>query len=145
MHRAVAVVGEAMLQELVKEAKATEQVFRSRVRMVLRRLVFEPLSADAAAALAARGFRCNNTGYRPIRANVAWMMLLVGPCLRWYSTGYQILGVDLGPTKSGRPKQPRHVCVADFERISSNRGSKYVLNFSGFSDIGKCPTSCMRL
>nr|WP_228717521.1 Tn3 family transposase [Allosaccharopolyspora coralli] len=60
------VVGEATLQELVKEAKANQQAFQARVRTVLRSSYSNYYRRMLPSLLAALGFRCNNTTYRPI-------------------------------------------------------------------------------
>lgn len=60
------VVGEKTLRELVKEAKANDQVFAARVRTVLRSSYSNHYRRMLPALLAALGFRCNNTAYRPV-------------------------------------------------------------------------------
>ncbi|WP_072691401.1 Tn3 family transposase [Rhodococcus marinonascens] len=60
------VVGEKTLRELVKEAKANEQVFAARVRTVLRSSYSNHYRRMLPALLAALDFRCNNTAYRPV-------------------------------------------------------------------------------
>src|SRR5664280_1117014 len=60
------VVGEATLRDLVREAKANEQVFRSRVRTVLTSSYTNHYRRMLPKLLAALMFRCNNTAYRPV-------------------------------------------------------------------------------
>ncbi len=60
------VVGEKTLRELVKEAKADEQAFQARVRTVLRSSYSNHYRRMLPPLLAALGFRCNNTAYRPV-------------------------------------------------------------------------------
>ncbi|WP_228566901.1 Tn3 family transposase [Nocardia sp. SYP-A9097] len=60
------VVGEKTLRELVKEAKANDQVFQARVRTVLRSSYSNHYRRMLPALLAALDFRCNNTAYRPV-------------------------------------------------------------------------------
>ncbi len=60
------VVGEATLRDLVREAKANEQAFRSRVRTVLTSSYTNHYRRMLPKLLAALVFRCNNTAYRPV-------------------------------------------------------------------------------
>lgn len=60
------VVGEKTLRELVKEAKANEQVFQARVRTVLRSSYSNHYRRMLPPLLSALEFRCNNTAYRPV-------------------------------------------------------------------------------
>jgi Tn3 transposase DDE domain len=60
------VVGEKTLRELVREAKAGQQVFQDRVRTVLRSSYSTYYRRMLPPLLAALEFRCNNTAYRPI-------------------------------------------------------------------------------
>jgi hypothetical protein len=60
------VVGEKTLRELVREAKANEQVFQARVRTVLRSSYSNHYRRMLPPLLAALEFRCNNTAYRPV-------------------------------------------------------------------------------
>jgi Tn3 transposase DDE domain/Domain of unknown function (DUF4158) len=60
------VVGENTLRELVREAKANQQVFQARVRTVLRSSYSNHYRRMLPALLAALQFRCNNTAYRPV-------------------------------------------------------------------------------
>lgn len=60
------VVAEKTLRELVKEAKANDQVFQARVRTVLRSSYSNHYRRMLPALLAALDFRCNNTAYRPV-------------------------------------------------------------------------------
>jgi TnpA family transposase len=60
------VVGEKTLRELVREAKANQQVFQARVRTVLRSSYSTYYRRMLPPLLAALVFRCNNTAYRPI-------------------------------------------------------------------------------
>jgi len=60
------VVSEKTLRALVCEANATQQVFRDRVRTVLRSSYSTYYRRMLPPLLAALEFRCNNTAYRPI-------------------------------------------------------------------------------
>jgi hypothetical protein len=60
------VVSEKTLRELVREAKANQQVFQARVRTVLRSSYSTYYRRMLPPLLAALDFRCNNTAYRPI-------------------------------------------------------------------------------
>lgn len=60
------VVGEKTLRELVKEAKANDQVFAARVRTVLRSSYSNHYRRMLPALLAALDFRSNNSAYRPV-------------------------------------------------------------------------------
>jgi hypothetical protein len=60
------VVGEQTLRDLVAEAKATEAARRARVRMVLTGSYSNHYRRMLPELLAALGFRCNNTAYRPV-------------------------------------------------------------------------------
>ena len=60
------VVGEKTLRDLVREAKANEQVFQARVRTVLRSSYSNHYRRMLPPLLAALEFRCNNTAYRPV-------------------------------------------------------------------------------
>ena len=60
------VVGEATLRDLVAEAKATEANRRARVRTVLTGSYSSYYRRMLPELLAALGFRCNNTAYRPV-------------------------------------------------------------------------------
>lgn len=60
------VVGEKTLRELVREAKANQQAFQSRVRTVLRSSYSSYYRRMLPPLLAALDFRCDNTAYRPI-------------------------------------------------------------------------------
>ncbi|MDE1675218.1 Tn3 family transposase [Nocardia gipuzkoensis] len=60
------VVGEKTLRELVREAKADQQVFQARVRTVLRSSYSNHYRRMLPPLLAALDFRCNNTAYRPV-------------------------------------------------------------------------------
>jgi hypothetical protein len=60
------VVGEKRLRDLVKEAKAKDQVFQARVRTVLRSSYSNHYRRMLPALPAALDFRCNNTAYRPV-------------------------------------------------------------------------------
>jgi TnpA family transposase len=60
------VVGEKTLRELVREAKANQQEFQSRVRTVLRGSYSSYYRRMLPPLLAALDFRCDNTAYRPI-------------------------------------------------------------------------------
>ena len=59
-------VSEKTLRELVREAKANQQVFQARVRTVLRSSYSTYYRRMLPPLLAALDFRCNNTAYRPI-------------------------------------------------------------------------------
>ncbi|MGH3951716.1 MAG: Tn3 family transposase, partial [Pseudonocardiaceae bacterium] len=59
-------VGEKTLRELVREAKANEQVFQARVRTVLRSSYSNHYRRMLPPLLAALEFCCNNTAYRPV-------------------------------------------------------------------------------
>lgn len=59
------VAEEKTLRELVKEAKANDQVFQARVRTVLRSSYSNYYRRLLPALLAVLDFRCNNTVYRP--------------------------------------------------------------------------------
>ncbi|WSY64894.1 Tn3 family transposase [Nocardia sp. NBC_00881] len=58
--------GEKTLRDLVKEAKANQQVFQARVRTVLRSSYSNHYRRMLPPLLAALDFRCNNTAYRPV-------------------------------------------------------------------------------
>jgi predicted TIM-barrel fold metal-dependent hydrolase len=60
------VVAEKTLRELLKEAKANEQVFQARVRTVLRGSYSNHYRRMLPPLLDALEFRCNNTAYRPV-------------------------------------------------------------------------------
>ena len=60
------VVGEATLRELVREAKATDTAFRSRVRTVLRSSYSTYYRRMLPRLLAALEFRSNNSAHQPI-------------------------------------------------------------------------------
>lgn len=60
------VVGESILRDLVKEAKANERAFQARVHTLLRGSYSNHYRRMLPSLLAALEFRCNNTAYRPI-------------------------------------------------------------------------------
>jgi hypothetical protein len=60
------VVGEATLRDLVREAKATETAFRSRVRTVLRSSYSTYYRRMLPRLLAALEFRSNNQAHQPL-------------------------------------------------------------------------------
>ncbi len=62
------VVGEGTLEDLVREAKATQSAFRGRVRTVLRSSYTAHYRKMLPPLLAALAFRSNNRAYRPVDA-----------------------------------------------------------------------------
>jgi len=60
------VVGEGTLRDLVREARANQAAFRSRVRMVLRSSYSSYYRRMLPKLLSALAIRCNNTAYRPV-------------------------------------------------------------------------------
>ncbi len=60
------VAGEGTLQDLVREARANEVVFKQRVRTVLSASYSSYYRRMLPQLLAALEFRCNNTAYRPV-------------------------------------------------------------------------------
>ena len=60
------VVGEGTLNDLVREAKASEKVFRGRVRTVLRSSYTAHYRKMLPPLLAALSFRSSNSAYRPV-------------------------------------------------------------------------------
>ena len=85
------VVGEATLRDLVREAKANEQVFRSRVRTVLTSSYTNHYRRMLPKLLAALMFRCNNTAYRPVMDALDLLARYAGrDRARWYDPGEQV-------------------------------------------------------
>ncbi len=107
------VVGEKTLRELVKEAKANDQVFQARVRTVLRSSYSNHYRRMLPALLAALDFRCNNTAYRPVM--VAMELLAryasIGGKVRFYDTH------TLAPLDGVVPKAWREAVVDEKGRI----------------------------
>lgn len=102
------VVGEKALRELVKEAKANDQVFQPRVRTVLRSSYSNHYRRMLPALLAALDFRCNNTAYRPV-------MVAMELLQRYASIDGKVRFYDkhaLAPLDGGVPKAWREA-VAD--------------------------------
>ena len=60
------VVSEATLRQLVKEARASEQIFQQRVRKVIRGSYSNHYRRMLPRLLGALEFRCSNTAYRPV-------------------------------------------------------------------------------
>ncbi|MFE5560211.1 Tn3 family transposase [Streptomyces sp. NPDC056544] len=60
------VVGEKTLRELVAEAKATEKVFKAKVRTTLRSSYSSYYRQMLPPLLKTLGVKCNNTAYRPV-------------------------------------------------------------------------------
>jgi TnpA family transposase len=60
------VVPEVTLQQLVKEAKASEQIFQQRVRKVIRGSYSNHYRRMLPELLGVLRFRCSNTAYRPV-------------------------------------------------------------------------------
>jgi hypothetical protein len=60
------VVSEATLKDLVAEARASDTVFRQRVRTVLRSSYSAHYRSMLPKLLAALDFRSNNTTYHPV-------------------------------------------------------------------------------
>lgn len=60
------VVGEHTLRDLVREAKANEAAFRTRVRTMLRSSYSNHYRRMLPRLLAALDFRCNNSAHRPV-------------------------------------------------------------------------------
>ena len=72
------VVGEKMLRELVREAKASERVFQERVRTVLRGSYSSHYRRMLPPLLQALRFRCDNTAYRPVMHALDLLMRYAG-------------------------------------------------------------------
>ena len=64
-------VSEKTLQQLVKEAKASETVFQGKVRIVLRNSYSNHYRRMLPALLSVVQFRCHNTAFRPIMDAIA--------------------------------------------------------------------------
>ncbi|MEV6332936.1 hypothetical protein [Streptomyces sp. NPDC051909] len=60
------VVGEKTLRDLVAEAKASEKVFKAKVRTTLRSSYSSYYRQMLPPLLNTLGFKCNNTAYRPV-------------------------------------------------------------------------------
>jgi len=60
------VVPEVTLRQLVKEAKANEQIFKQRVRKVIRGSYSNHYRRMLPKLLGVLKFRCSNTAYRPV-------------------------------------------------------------------------------
>lgn len=107
------VVGEKTLRELVKEAKANDQVFQARVRTVLRSSYPNHYRWMLPALLAALDFRCNNTAYRPVMV----AMELLG---RYASIDGKVRFYDthaLAPLEGVVPKAWREAVVDEKRRV----------------------------
>ncbi|TDP33018.1 Tn3 transposase DDE domain-containing protein [Nocardia ignorata] len=107
------VVGEKTLRELVKEAKANDQVFQARVRTVLRSSYSNHYRRMLPALLAALDSRCNNTAYRPVMV----AMELLG---RYASIDGKVRFYDthaLAPLEGVVPKAWREAVVDEKRRV----------------------------
>nr|MDQ3316412.1 Tn3 family transposase [Actinomycetota bacterium] len=72
------VVGEGTLNDLVREAKASETAFRGRVRTVLRSSYTAHYRKMLPPLLAALSFRSNNAAYRPVMEALGALSRYVG-------------------------------------------------------------------
>ncbi|MFD4439619.1 Tn3 family transposase [Nocardia sp. NPDC058519] len=107
------VVGEKTLRELVKEAKANDQVFQERVRTVLRSSYSNHYRRMLPALLAALDFRCNNTAYRPV-------MVAIELLARYASIDGKVRFYDqhaLAPVDGVVPKAWREAVVDEKGRV----------------------------
>ncbi|MEV0108338.1 Tn3 family transposase [Nocardia sp. NPDC050799] len=107
------VVGEKTLRELVKEAKANEQVFQERVRTVLRSSYSNHYRKMLPPLLAALDFRCNNTAYRPVMVALELLQryATIDGKVRFYDKHV------LAPLDGVVPKAWREAVVDDKERV----------------------------
>jgi len=107
------VVGEATLRELVREAKATDTAFRSRVRTVLRSSYSTYYRRMLPRLLATLEFRSNNSAHQPIIDAVA--------LLRTYSTRPGVVRHyapgDAAPLEGIVPAEWRDAVVGEDGRI----------------------------
>jgi TnpA family transposase len=107
------VVGEKTLRELVKEAKANEQVFQERVRTVLRSSYSNHYRRMLPPLLAALDFRCNNTAYRPVMVAMELLQryATIDGKVRFYDQ-YALVPLD-----GVVPKAWREAVVDDRDRV----------------------------
>ncbi len=107
------VVSEATLAELVKEAKASENAFRTRVRTVLRSSYSAHYRRMLPRVLETLQFRSNNEGHRPI---IDALDLLARYALRPGTIRYYAAGEDV-PLDGVVPAEWRDAVVDDDERV----------------------------
>ena len=77
-HALYPVVGEGTLRDLVREARASEGVFRGRVRTVLRSSYSAHYRKMLPPLLAALSFRSNNASHRPVMDALGLLYRYVG-------------------------------------------------------------------
>lgn len=85
-------VGEATLRDLVREAKASGQLFQAKVRTVLRGSYSNHYRRMLPPLLAVLAFRSNNTAYRPVMQALELLGRYSGVDgkVRHYSTGTEV-------------------------------------------------------
>ncbi|MGY2093574.1 Tn3 family transposase [Nocardia gipuzkoensis] len=131
------VVGEKTLRELVKVAKANEQVFQQRVRTVLRSSYSNHYRRMLPALLAALDFRCNNTAYRPVMVSLELLQTLCehrrqGPVLRQERPGAagrcgaESVGEAVVDERGRIERIPYELCVLVALRDAIRRRAIYV-------------------
>jgi hypothetical protein len=104
---------EKTLRELVREAKASEQVFKARVRTVLRGSYSNHYRRMLPPLLAALAFRSNNTAYRPVIEALELLARYAGVDgkVRFYDTA------DRVPVEGVVPKAWREAVVDERGRV----------------------------
>jgi len=107
------VVGEATLRELVREAKATDTAFRSRVRTVLRSSYSTYYRRMLPRLLAALEFRSNNSAHQPIIDALSLLRAYStrSGAIRHYATG------DRAPLEGIVPAEWRAAVLGEDGRI----------------------------
>jgi TnpA family transposase len=111
------VVGEGTLRDLVREAKANQQVYQARVRTVLRSSYSNHYRRMLPPLLAALRFRSNNTAYRPVMAALGLLASYaeVDGKVRFYDAGEVAAGRV--PVDGVVPKAWRDAAVDEQGRI----------------------------
>jgi len=107
------VVGEGILRELVREAKANQRVFQARVRSVLHLSYSHHYRRMLPPLLAALSFRCNNSAYRPVTdaLDLLARYAKVDGKIRFYDAG------DRPPIEGVVPKAWREAVVDENGRV----------------------------
>lgn len=138
------VVGEGTLKDLVREAKASEAVFRGRVRTVLRSSYTAHYRKMLPPLLAALSFRSNNSAYRPVMEALDTLSRYVGrERVRHYDRTERVAIDGVVPPEwrgavvdeRGRTERiPYELCALIALRDAIRRREVWVVGASGWRD-----------